>query len=172
MGQIKNIKLHIVTDIKIKITVNMKNQETSIGQRLLNISKGKHTSNTIVNNIHKHLDDDEEQEKKQPNFPMKTHREPKVIVFQEPGKKTSRAVSSKRKRPSGDDGDDSTVIGDKESFLNIAREVKTFGVTGFDKKFQKRDAQKYAEHLGAAKKKNEKVPYPILMAQKKRTKEK
>merc|ERR1712142_80404 len=77
-----------------------------------------------------------------------------------------------RKRPVVEGDGESPVISDKESFLNIAREVKTFGVTGFDKKFQKKDAQKYAEYLGAAKKKNEKVPYPILMAQKKRAREK
>ena len=56
-------------------------------------------------------------------------------------------ATKKRKRSNDEVGGDSEVI-DKESFLNIAREVKTFGVTGFDKKFQKKDAQKYAEFLG------------------------
>ena len=94
-------------------------------------------------------------------FPMKRERQPKVIVFAEPGKNTQiinkNSTNHHKRKYMG--------TGSKEEleFLNIAREVKEFGVTGFTKKIQKKDKQKYAEYLGAHKQKNEKVPYPMLM---------
>lgn len=93
-------------------------------------------------------------------FPVKTKREPKIIVFEEK-KKSIRVddnqapgVNRKRKRH-----DDSV----EQNFVDIAREVTDFGMTGFSKKEQRKYKQRYAEQLGAHKKKTEKVPYPILM---------
>ena len=60
---------------------------SSIGDRLLNISKGKKNNNTITNTITQQQQKKEEQQKDELNFPMKTHREPKVVVFEEPGRK-------------------------------------------------------------------------------------
>merc|ERR1712243_506389 len=88
------------------------------------------------------------------NFPMKRKREPKVIVFTEPGK--DKTTKNQKRNDSHDDENEL-------EFLNIAREVKSFGITGFTKTVQKKDKQKYAEYLGAPKQKSQKEPYPILM---------
>lgn len=104
------------------------------------------------------------------NFPMKSKREPKVVVFEEPGRanKPSKNEKLNRKRkiqtlPVEDEG---------LNFVDIARQVKEYGVQGFSKRLQKKDKQKYAEHLGAHKQKNQNVPYPMLMERIKKKKEK
>ena len=108
------------------------------------------------------------------NFPMKKDRQPKVIIFSEPGKngnvdgnKVGNTLKRKRKNPNNVEN-----IDDGLDFTEVAREIKEFGVTGFSKRIQRKDKQKYAEHLGAHKQKQQKVPYPMLMERRKKKKEK
>jgi len=95
-------------------------------------------------------------------FPIKKKREPKLIVFNEP-KHSKRLNNQDHPRKRKLDNLD-TQKGEEESdFINVAREVKDFGITGFTRKDQKKNKQSYAEYLGARKQKAQKVPYPILM---------
>lgn len=103
-----------------------------------------------------------------PNFPTKTKREPKVIVFEEPKFTSQRqnggpAARKKRKHEQ---------VGNDVEFTDIAREVKEFGMSGFSRKEQRKNKQRYAEYLGAYKQKSQKVPYPLLMERVKQRKAK
>lgn len=90
-------------------------------------------------------------------FPMKKDREPKVIVFKEPGKNKAKVKAKKRPKKIDAETDE------EDDFISVAKEVKEFGITGFTRKEQKRNQQKHAEYLGAHKQKQQKVPYPMLM---------
>ena len=98
------------------------------------------------------------------NFPLKRKREPKLVVFQEPCQQKRNNIRKKRSTDVG------TSQIDDDSFIDIAREVKEFGISGFTRKEQKKDKQKYAEHLGARKQKQQKVPYPMLIDRAKKRK--
>ena len=104
-------------------------------------------------------------------FPIKKKREPKVIVFNEPkhSKQLNKQVTSRKRKL---DNPDTQEKKDENDFINVAREVKEFGITGFTRKDQKKSKQSYAEYLGARKQKAQKVPYPILMERIKQKKSK
>ena len=105
-------------------------------------------------------------------FPSKSSRTPEVIVFQEHVKTKSVNTPIKRKQSRSKKGRD-TESNDAESsdFVDVAREVKEFGATGFTRKENKKYEQARAERLGAKKQKQQKVPYPMLMQRIKRKKE-
>lgn len=103
-----------------------------------------------------------------PNFPVKRKREPKVIVFEEPRRRNQKGgPGAKKKLKTLDQRREQQEAGataeNDVDFVDMAREVKEFGMTGFSRKEQRKNKQRYAEYLGAHKKKAEKVPYPLLM---------
>lgn len=98
---------------------------------------------------------------------------PKVIEFVEPGKerrKTKAGAPVKRKYLKNK-SKSSRQDPEEYEFQSIAREVKEFGVTGLSRKERKKYEDQKAQALGGKAPKGQKMPYPMLIRQIKRRKE-
>ncbi|XP_022804696.1 uncharacterized protein C1orf131 homolog [Stylophora pistillata] len=98
---------------------------------------------------------------------------PKEIEFVEPGKQLKKKKllqPGKRKQVEIKRRSTREDLSDLE-FKSIAREVKEFGVTGLSRKDRRNYEDWKAQSLGGKAPKGQKMPYPMLMRQIKRRKE-
>jgi len=97
---------------------------------------------------------------------------PKVIEFIEPGKQRTheKAVPSVKRKQLKAKNKSSQDL-DEYEFQSIAREVREFGVTGLSRKEKRKYEEQKVQALGGKAPKGLKMPYPMLMRQIKRRKE-
>ncbi|XP_028393562.1 uncharacterized protein C1orf131-like [Dendronephthya gigantea] len=84
-------------------------------------------------------------------------KKPEVVVFEEPARKQRKKTLKRETRPNNE------IDMGNISFKEIAQEVKELGLSGFEKKEQKKYKQQEAQALGAKAPKQQKMPYPLLM---------
>ncbi|XP_078366497.1 40S small subunit processome assembly factor 1-like [Oculina patagonica] len=98
---------------------------------------------------------------------------PKIIEFVEPGKqrKEKKAIPLVKRKWVQDKTKSSRQDLEEQEFKSIAREVREFGVTGLSRKEKKKYEDWKAQSLGGKAQKGQKMPYPMLMRQIKRRKE-